>query len=143
MTIYEPGTVAVATAYGAEGVRVFRVEGSHPWRSANTAYTDNEVTDIRPLVVLDLDGIAPEAIAKALRDKDAGTNGTGWARVAEQIEAQAKPPRIPEPGLWGVVTDNGDDVWVCTEPGRWTRIADGVEWPWVDITDPVLIRDGV
>ena len=70
-------------------------------------------------------------------------DATRWSWLADEIEAQTKPPRIPEPGLWGVVEDSAGDVWICTEPHRWTRIVDGVEWPWVDLIDPVLIREGV
>jgi hypothetical protein len=70
--------------------------------------------------------------------------------LADQIEAQTKPPRIPEPGLWAVVeahTEDGEERrrFVHHEDahdGRaWERR--GVRRAWSDLIDPVLVREGV
>jgi hypothetical protein len=159
MTTFEPGTVA-ELLIGSERVRA--IVRDDEWLIVGHSYfksiaVGNEalIDDVRPLVVLDLDGIAPEAIVKALRDKDAGTNGTGWARVADQIEAQTKPQRIPEPGLWGVVTFNMSfDVPGARSSSGWAvrRLTDGEAdwqdgaghyWAWNELVDPVLVRDGI
>ena len=97
-------------------------------------------------ILLDLDDYDAEKFVKFLRERA--------ECIADQIEAQTKPSRIPEPGLWGVVeaqtsaegqtffTDRialfRDDKnlmkpWVC-QRGRYA---------WADLIDPVLIRQGV
>jgi hypothetical protein len=68
------------------------------------------------------------------------------APMADQIEAQTKPPRIPEPGLWSVVEAGAGRIpirrWVHHEEGWW--VADtGDRLRWEDLEDPVLIRDGI
>lgn len=61
---YEPGTVAVATIAGVPAVPVFRTDDSaRPWVTAACEHRRaDEVTDVRPLVVLD-----PEDRADAKR----------------------------------------------------------------------------
>jgi hypothetical protein len=74
----------------------------------------------------------------------------GYGNIADQIEAQTRPPRIPEPGLWGVVeasvggwTDgpsrfvNFGGSWIAKSPFG-TKHAS-----WSDLIDPTLIREGV
>lgn len=130
MSDYEPGTVAVATVRGVKGVRVYRYRSS-AWVSARPVdqtrfHGDTFVTDIRPLVVVDLDD--PAEFARILRgvampgrpsegDCKHIINGSISARrltvIADQIEAQTKPPRIPEPtGLAAVVKDSNGDKWI-------------------------------
>lgn len=78
----------------------------------------------------------------------------GAARyLSQQIEAQAKPPRIPEPGLWGVVestvTYEGTtySTSLVRHPGPGTANCwldrSGSWFSWDDLIDPVLIREGV
>lgn len=165
MTEYPAGTVAVATVRGVKGVRVFRtlsvdldhnsvwrheeVEGSH-WSRPT------QVSDIRPLVVLDLPGITGAEVASHLRQK--GRPGYCVCdMIADQIEAQTKPPRIPEPGRWGVVeasregktlgqkflrkhsgSENGGYDWVSFTFG-----ARGESFRWDDLINPTLVREGV
>lgn len=75
--------------------------------------------------------------------------------IADQVEAQVRPPRIPEPGLWGVVEaiDGGEhqpriprmyirDA-VADEDAHWTAIGHGVRIEWDDLIDPTLIRPGI
>ena len=103
----------------------------------------------RPLIVLDLDDHDAVALARMLTED-------GYEDIADQIEAQTKPARIPEPGLWGVVEasttehkrcvfirDTGGDgaSWITPYffPHDSTRRAVG----WADLIDPTLIREGV
>jgi hypothetical protein len=72
--------------------------------------------------------------------------------IADQIEEQTKPPRIPEPGWSGVVEagvrqhderlhwqrDSGthEAHWVCQNVNEYDR-------KWEDLVDPVLVRHGI
>lgn len=84
-----------------------------------------------------------------LRSKG-GTIARNW--VADQIEAQIKPPRIPEPGLWGVVEADWKSPgitgipraeWVRVKGNRWRSAISAVEVPWSELVNPELIRPGV
>lgn len=73
--------------------------------------------------------------------------------IADQIE----PPRIPEPGLWGVVEARSSHNQIL--PSRYVRRYDrgnaGFDWVtvhsvevsrslrWDDLIDPVLVREGL
>jgi hypothetical protein len=142
---YEPGTVAKATVLGVEGVRVARYDAG--WvrlDDPDIFYSDKDcddmVTDVCPLVVLDFTP-SPAHLPQLLRL----LRDNFWPDLAGQIEAQTKPPRIPEPGLWGVVeaaTNFPTRRWVHHEEERW--ISDtGAILRWEDLRDPVLIREGV
>ena len=171
MSEYEPGTVAVATVMGAPGVRVSRYDGG--WARLDDPdifYSDKispgMVADVRPLVVLDLEGCpfgfsADEAqkrmptwlrisADKVVAHEGAHTSGhvdlLRW--LADRIEGQAKPPRIDEPGPWAVVEasfDRDDEAQrqpFVRYPGGW----ESVWWhevEWSDLIDPTLIREGV
>lgn len=161
MTTYEPGTVAVATVRGVPNVRVVRCGPEQPfwwtpqyvgdsdesdsqWRM----HDDRHVTDVHPLVVLDL---GPDADHKWEWVRDILRNPAhSWTNsVADQIEAQTKPPRIPEPGLWGVVEAvlRGDEKrarlhYVRTDFRTWTCVG-GARRSWSELIDPVLVRDGI
>jgi len=100
-----------------------------------------DITDARPLILLDL-GYPLETASLLRRDN--------FTQIADQIEAQCKPARISEPGLWGVVEAsvpfNGrrthylhDD----TKPGAgvWTSHSGRVAWD--SLIDPTLVREGV
>ncbi|MGZ4516407.1 MAG: hypothetical protein ACXVXN_00570 [Mycobacteriaceae bacterium] len=167
MSTYEPGTVAVATVRGVKGVRVFRrfspdsgicdwAYNPDPARGLNyscDADAGNVVTDIRPLVVLDLDQANPWGIPEVklsnLLEQLRGEGATGVCRaVADQIEAQTKPPRIPEPGLYGVVKAHFGSVagrpWIFARAEcGWVCLDDGSCREWSDLIDPVLIREGL
>jgi hypothetical protein len=157
MSAYEPGTVAVATVRGVKDVRVMRVAqgyGASPWRSGveiagYICHHDCDLTDVRPLVVLDL--MVPgskNAIDHWLREAARllrGANQNTVARIlsahADQIEAQTKPSRIPEPGLWGVVNARGGE-YVNVGAG-WLAVSSGVVHTWDYLIDPVLVREGL
>jgi hypothetical protein len=146
MSTYEPGQVAVATVRGVPNVRIWRTPFSN-WVSERailqeTAHVDRVVTDIRPLVVLDIPiDVIPHKMARALRKYD-------FLWLADQIEQQTKPPRIPEPGLWGVVEAS---VKEHDQRLRWVRLGDNYrpddrdeyDRLWCDLIDPILVRPGI
>jgi hypothetical protein len=160
---WKPGTVARATVRGVGDLLVMRTSGTRGgddiWLSALhvggwRSHTHADVTDVRPLVVLDLDGIVDPAGALRLIANEDVVNAKRslLLGLADQIEAQTKPPRIPEPGVWGVVTANtigangkAQDhyLWVRTH-GGWEAIASTQRVrSWDDLIDPVLVRKGV
>jgi hypothetical protein len=161
MSIYEPGTVAVATVRGVPNVRVFRGEGF--WRTAvecggNVTHHDfnDGVTDVRPLVVLDLTdselGFCQDHLRAPMLTAHSGVTLYLLDKIAEQIEQQTKPPRIPEPGLWGVVEapDGAQYVRIDTAPENhsWQLLGepsavDERYVHWSDIADPTLVRPGI
>jgi hypothetical protein len=158
MSTYEPGQVAVATVRGVPKVRVIRDGHKDAWLSG--AIIDGfqwhlertQVTDIRPLVVLDLDehlsagGFDWPAIVGVLRAPGDSGRYTREA-IADQIEQQTKPPRIPEPGLWGVVEasvgPDGRYKFVRFNDSSWMCTADSSTYPWAGLIDPVLVRPGI
>ena len=162
-TTYKPGTVAKVTlrCLMADGkpkandagdtYLAFWDDYNRQWVSAEAGALckagDFWHLDVRPLVVLDLDDIHPPSLIAMLRaDADARHGNIALHEVADQIEAQTKPPRIPEPGLWGVVEATGATLprrrWIHHEEGRW--VCDTGVWRyWDDLVDPVLIRDGI
>jgi len=91
----------------------------------------------RPLIVLDLDDHDAVALARMLTED-------GYEDIADQIEAQTKPARIPEPGLWGVV-EAGGYRWVRYSLAGYDDWVDllGKQNEWDVLIDPTLIREGV
>lgn len=144
---YKTGTVATATVLGQKGVRVV-IGDDGEWISPERLggeywHTPSEVTDIRPLIVLDLDLGAHVGVDTLVRNLRADR----YNDLADQIEAQTKPPRIPEPGLWGVVEARVSKrglTWHATKypDGKW-HVDDGGRFNWDDLIDPVLVREGI
>lgn len=96
-TNLDPG-IYKATVRGVPDVIVF-IDGAHYGRTAEYVAEHREhlpidITDARRLIVLDVDDVP--RLAYAVRCE-------GLTAIADQIEAQTRPPRIGEPGLWGVV----------------------------------------
>jgi hypothetical protein len=148
MTDYKPGQVATMELVAGRAGRFRGIRGVSGWYSGKYGYSgDEHVTDVRPLVVLDLDW------AESVPVLIAQLRGAGYVHIADQIEAQAKPPRIPEPGLWGVVesTVTYEGTTYSTSlvrhpgPGTANRWLDrsGSWFSWNELIDPVLIREGV
>lgn len=111
-------------------------------------------------VVLDLNAVDPiyprwgvvEHVVAALRYAAKGDR-TYSRRVmgdlADQIAAQKKPPRIPEPG-WGAIVEAGVDahderlLWTPNDQGFWScKNPDEYARHWQQLLDPVLVRDGI
>ena len=127
MTAYEPGTVAVATVRGVPNVRIFGYHeggGVFRWDSGeriadSIVHHDRHVTDVRPLVVLDPEG---EGFHVAEMAADLRKRGHVW--LADQIEAQTKPPKPAEPGKYGAVIAGDGREWI-----RYTdREISGRDW---------------
>jgi len=147
MTEYKPGTVAEVRPTNSDSwTRAIRHRNGE-WASAQFGhFLDDEVSDIRPLVVLDLT-VNPQYTSNLIRKftRDYG-GGAILNCIADQIDEQTKSPRIPEPGPWGVVkarlaaTDH-PQKWVHMHKG-WTNQY-GHYTPWADLVDPTLIREGV
>ena len=162
MSAYPLGTVAWADIDGVGSYKVMHIgtENGTAWAHTNdetgqVLTSQDRLSNIRPLVVLDLEVIGKhlptrgdwsEVVHSLRHKKDPAAFFTTNLRIAEQIEAQTTPPRIPEPGLWGVVEAGHALVptrrWVHHEEDRW--IADeGTVTYWPDLIDPVLVRDGI
>jgi hypothetical protein len=101
------GMVAEVTVDGRAGIRVVRcgaILGHWLIPETNVTVADKFVTDVRPLVVLDLVNAAQTVKTLRILVNRLGMFQAGVvAELADQVEAQMKTPRIPEPGLWGVV----------------------------------------
>ena len=130
MTDFKPGDVCVATVRGVPNVRVMacpdmRLALVHPWTSAvsiqgTRMHACEDVTDVRRLVVLDLDAHMYDA---SLWQHFADKVRFDYPSVADQIEAQTRPPKPPEPtGLGAVVKDREGHMWVrCPVEGDVTQ----------------------
>jgi hypothetical protein len=153
---FKPGDVCVATVRGVPNVRVFHYEydGVRGWCSdeqveGETDHAEYVVTDIRPLVVLDLDAGEVAGLVDVLNrsaDGMASVHPGLSGKVARQIEQQTKPPRIPEPGLWGVVSverpDGLTDYYTCGPGGWFSERGEHFNWESLPGT-PALIRPGI
>jgi hypothetical protein len=163
MTTYEPGTVAVATVSGVPNIRVMRLTSL--WYSAIEVFGDRahvleDVTDVRRLVALDLDDFHAPTIVGMLREAAADRHDNVCLHaIADQIEAQTKPPKPPKPpkpaepiGLGAVVEDSDGVRWVrLTDDGdvnkHWRRADMGAvlrHWQIVDAVKVLSngIKDG-
>lgn len=163
MTDYKPGTVAKAAVRGVPNVTVFAF-AADTWASGEKVdgtrvHDARLVTDVRPLVVLDLGALSADAPHLAiwadavdlLRRYESQLQSALLGDIADQIEAQTKPPRIPEPGVWGVVEaktgPRGERTLLVRSAkasgADWTDVNDSQNWAWGDLYDPVLVREGV
>lgn len=153
---YPPGTVATATVRGVEGARVFRVSAD-VWYSAeetrghrNHYDSDGVVTDVRPLVVLDLDDprVVWAYLCSAAAESALSVRVRNTCKViADQIEAQTRPA-IPEPqGRYAVVVDADGEEWVRWSDEWWMRYTDGDEgWAhreWSELAPVRVLSEGV
>ena len=172
MSAYAPGTVAMVTWRNAEpgegpGVRIRVAQGEtdapyasrrDAWWGPNGYLTDDSVTDVRPLVVLDLNEtqlrVVVRRLLSAAAEDDAAdshpgrglTTSNAYRKAATQIETQMGPPKPQEPqGLGAVVEDVAGDYWVrtgerfrkCTGPGR------GSFRPYYEIDAVRVLSEGV
>jgi hypothetical protein len=78
--------------------------------------------------------------------------GAGWtSAIAALIREQIAPPRIEEPGPWGVVEAGPSQrrtqwvhYWGAGDRARWRNLSSGQETStWEDIIEPTLIRPGI
>lgn len=165
MNDFKPGDVVVHPKYGRGIVQDSIVE----W----AAHVDYSVlrkvaADLRRLVVIDAEDREQVERLRGLYVAEAVERGAMHPQFAGQDElrrdamqaalrefADPKPPRIDEPGTWGVVEA------ACVHSDRrlsWMKHEDGNWWPfapygtadrrpmpddWDSLVDPVLIREGV
>jgi len=95
----------------------------------------------KPLVVLDLNDISPDALHRLIDTIDQAGHG----EIADSIRRQVEPPRMPEPGLGGAVKsatrfNTASMVWLH-EHGGWRAIPTGQRSMWDDLTNPTPVRD--
>jgi hypothetical protein len=162
MSTYEPGTVAEIGWPMTSGRERALFDGDF-WQTESGIRVDAQhTTDVRPLIVLDfadapwgMGGSYPTWLRRSA-SHDAAAQASGNYRpeflrwLADQIEAQTRPPRIPEPrGQWAVVEATGVHG-TRFQAVRWTALGDrawldasGTWFEWSDLIDPVLIRDGI
>lgn len=153
------GTVAVATVGGVEGVRVMladpNTDGTDRWVSSgwvgetdddtgNIWHADEDLADLRPLVVLDLadsqgGSLLPDWLRNNVRRVEEGcvspsSVGKDMRWLADQIEAQSSLKPAEPTGLGAVVEDH--------EGVRWVRIDSDPELnkPWRRADLPAVQR---
>ena len=160
MSTYPVGTIAVIRDNSTSDCSEWRaVKQDKGWLGLDEGMgwvEDYCVTDVRPLVVLDVKDPASlveylkeatDGFDKAAHGMDAWSGRAPIRDITRQIEAQVKPPRIPEPGLWGVVEAWVPGIptrrWVHHEEGRWVSDMGVPFKEWDDLIDPVLVREGV
>ena len=157
MSTYAPGTVAMirdnSTPDGSEWRAVKDDKGWFGTDPGMGWVSDADVTDVRPLVVLELDAYAnPAELLRLIANEDVvNAKRSLLLNIADQIEAQVKPPHIPEP------TEPLSEVQASTQgcerrrfvrgfaatSGR-VRWVDGVAgYGWDELIDPTLVREGV
>lgn len=112
--------------------------------SAHHIHATDSIKNARPLIVLDVDPDAAEYIIGVLRNPR-----HIWAnRIADQIEAQTKPARIPEPKqigslvtasasgnngvcVWTKYAETGTNIWISPLSVRraWSELIDPEPFP--------------
>lgn len=102
-------------------------------------------TDITPVGVINIEGPEVERLTNLYCDHvSQGCLPSTAMRAA--LRAMLQPPRIPEPGTWGVVEAGsnhpGRTEWVRHPNGRWVN-GEGITRAWASLTDPVRIRPGI
>jgi hypothetical protein len=160
MSDYKPGTLAMIRDKATPDAREWRaVKDDKGWFGTDPGMgwvPDALVTHIRPLVVLDLDKVSPSgnghggSVAYCI-ENHAADQCELVKRVADQIREQHVPRRIPEPGLWGVVSAHVNGKHGPQATYKWAHAPWGWEAigstqatrKWEDLIDPVLIREGV
>jgi hypothetical protein len=96
---------------------------------------DNCTDDEKHLALSWISGYSPDTFQKAM----------------DRVESRRKPPRIPEPGLWGVVSAHVNGKHGPQATYKWAHAPWGWEAigstqatrKWEDLIDPVLVREGL
>lgn len=160
MTDYKPGTIAKATVRGVPDVTVMRTDdaGSAEFTalvwltpqhfSGHRHHFASHVTNVRPLVVLDLD--SPRSVVEAFRNlrtalREGHVLPLFIEQVLDQIEAQTRPA-IEEPKGLGAVVESDDALWWVRNSGG----IDGFVWQsgnakrrWADVKAVRILSPGV
>ena len=152
MTTVEPGRVYLATVRGVPDtlciVRRYDRLAHDLIGDMGATYLADATDFVGPLVVLNIDNETASELrgcSDTLHEHGYSNSGDFLSDLADEIAKQTKPPRIAEPGLWGVVsTGLGDSLLhhMHRMDGGWVD-QDGCLRDWPDLLDPVLVRDGV
>jgi len=108
----------------------------------------------RPAIAIDLCGLEPTLMLREMREGLPVRDSLAWPKIIDQIEAQTKPPRIPEPTLYGAVSarlsDESSEVLMFvrihgsgSRVSRWICEEDGSIRAWNELIEPTLIREGI
>lgn len=159
---WKPGDVAT-TQFGRSvvdgGKRCRHYDSAPHWHHVTNGGWDplESHPDARPLVVIDPeDKEAVERLAELVMNTPNASGWTDRTQAALREFANPTPPRIDEPGTWGVVeascvhSDHRRE-WVRFPSGNWHSVRDlddrraDIENPddWDSLVDPVLVREGV
>ena len=149
MSTWPSGTIASATVRGVPDVLVMHHGDTWGWTSSvyaggSLGHPDEQVTDVRPLVVLDpAEFPAFSGVDSMLRRTSVGLNDAYTEllhQIADEWERQTKPPRMAEPG-WGerVTALLGAgcprEVWIHRADGCWENGC-GAAMRWDLLIDP-------
>lgn len=150
---YEVGTVArIDVDYGNQGFNdavALRISDSvrTGWAADNGAFArDHEVKNVRPLVVLDLSDPADDVAHLRQCGCDNSSNCAAARKIAGQIEAQTRPPQMPQPtGLGAVVKDRWGHQFVrtSTDGGIWWNVTEDSFCGWDHIDAVEVLSEGV
>ncbi len=118
MSTWPSGAIARATVNGEPNVLAMRANDGHWYSQHGLNWRDEQVTDARPLVVLD-PAERPNLmfpVAAMLRDQSLARGATlRW--IADEWERQTKPPRMAE--LTASVGVYQREVWMRRAHGLW------------------------
>ena len=149
MSEYAPGTVAVATVRGVEGVLIVRTarRDEFAWYDTTERHRwlkEDDLTDVRPLVVLDPLAWWPNETDR--RRVISNLREWGALFIADAIEAQTRPPKPAEPqGLGAVVEDAEGSRWVRCDADEtpWYRVDSDDWYSWRNLDAVRVLSEGV
>jgi hypothetical protein len=161
MRALEPG-IYKATVRGVADQIVMLTDSNSTdtWITVNTQrggqssrwFSTVDITDVRPLIVLDLSD--PAEVVKNLRDMTAWSSRPRLSEIADQIEAQTKVPRIPEPTesgtrvmsrLAGSCREREEFLRITSSDSQrfsWVCLRTGDVYRWAALIDPNVIHQG-
>ena len=145
---FKPGDLAMIVPVDPDLDPTIAMRGTTPlWRSRSMNFGDPHVRSARRLLLLD-----PEdqeqmcALIRAVRSNGYVADRSG-GNVRGAVLSMLKPPRIEEPGTWGVVEASSASSlgtrrnWVRHPDGEWRSAGSTVGWG--GLIDPVLVREGI
>ena len=113
------------------------------------AFELSDITDARPLIVLDLGDDDPHHYIRALCQAEKRNHAYNLAlrKIADQIAEQTKPARIPEPNQGTHVEANllGFPSWNeffrigILDEAHWVRLKDGNVYTWDHLTNALVV----
>lgn len=153
---WQPGDVAIVKVDGKwrTGMRCGWAGRNLWWRTGAANASDREIEDIRPVAVIDpedeaqvgrlMDLIRSVNPAKVMSDDELRT----VFQEALREFADPTPPRMDEPGTWGVVEASAKGnprrrYWTKTPNAAWWSVNGTSTATWNELIDPAPVRDGV